>query len=278
MTVTKAHPFNHLSYTSKHSDWKDGAVAAFLPQLRILGTLPHKPDSTKDIGGTSVTVRVYNQEKKKKEKLQCIRAGVEAVQAAFPNLQIPALEFHCVHEFNIPDETSPSGIVKITCVANHLDEDKSNKVRVFLTKALWEGVPEHTPVIESGGKFISKGMKPFFHNYGPMGSVRGIADYLWQDAKKSEREIVRGTAVVVHEIGHVLHQLHNTNSFWALNCRPGDFTISDSPKNDISTYGGSCPVEWIAEVFTAKVMGFKLTTAVEWDYRALDGPGAANIH
>lgn len=82
------------------------------------------------------------------------------------------------------------------------------------------------------------------------------------------------TTVVVHELGHVLHDVLSTDYFWSTEAggvlTGGDVTTAFK---EISPYAATNPKEVVAEVFCAHNMGYKLSTSkVRPLYTKFHGP------
>lgn len=83
-------------------------------------------------------------------------------------------------------------------------------------------------------------------------------------------------AIVTHEIGHLLHELEDEDSFWGQ--MPG-FPNGLSPNeifNEVSLYAASNSKELVAEAFLGMVYGKRYSQPINDAYRALSGP-AANV-
>ncbi len=82
------------------------------------------------------------------------------------------------------------------------------------------------------------------------------------------------TTVVVHELGHVLHDIESTDYFWSSaaggNLKGGDVGVAFS---EISAYAATNPKEVVAEVFAAHNMGLKFSgSKVQSLYAKFAGP------
>lgn len=82
------------------------------------------------------------------------------------------------------------------------------------------------------------------------------------------------TTVVVHELGHVLHDIESTDFFWSTeagaNLKGSDVGVAF---DQISAYAATNPKEVVAEVFAAHNMGLKFSgTAVGELYSKFSGP------
>lgn len=71
----------------------------------------------------------------------------------------------------------------------------------------------------------------------------------------------------IHEIGHLLHEINAEELFWS-NSRP----TKPNSASKVSQYAMKSWKEFVAEVFTAQVLGIDLDSDVMEDYRRLQGP------
>lgn len=81
------------------------------------------------------------------------------------------------------------------------------------------------------------------------------------------------TAVVIHELGHVLHDILSTDFFWGDGDKPmvGDDVII--AHSQISPYAATNKKEVVAEVFVAHHLGLKFSgSQVQQLYEKFEGP------
>lgn len=84
------------------------------------------------------------------------------------------------------------------------------------------------------------------------------------------------TAIVVHELGHLLHEIQDEDLFWG---RMPEFPNGLKPLDIfrcVSAYAASNPKELVAEVFLGRVFGKNFEPFIIEAYRALGGP-AQNV-
>ena len=96
--------------------------------------------------------------------------------------------------------------------------------------------------------------------------VMGEKDY--QAAKVQAKAI----AVIVHEMGHILHERGGDTMFWKLKTTWGD--EGRPPANlavQVSQYATKSQLEFVAEVFTGRVYGKHYAPAVMTQYAAYGG-------
>jgi hypothetical protein len=89
----------------------------------------------------------------------------------------------------------------------------------------------------------------------------------------------QATAIVVHELGHVLHSQLSPSLFW--DCKGGDAKLGvgwDTLSTGVSHYATQNALEFVAETFTATVVGGRqFNQAVKTAYAALGGPTTATF-
>lgn len=269
MAITKAKSYDILR--GQHGPWRRGAATLYAMQVKYIAQYPHKPVENLVQDGVNVALHIYNDEKHPKDKKAGVLAGIAAVKAAFPNIVIPDLEVHLLRATDIPAPDSVRGSVQIKNEATHIDKDANNKATIFLTQGVYEGNPAKKPRTAAGRFAITRGNKRWDQVEGQKPLPRGIADYFWEiDFFKKRSKFV--AAVTVHELGHLLHQLQNPDAFWALGCDAASFKQVPDLAQDVSPYAKKALTEYVAEVFTARVLGFQVTDQMLADYRDLGGP------
>jgi len=82
------------------------------------------------------------------------------------------------------------------------------------------------------------------------------------------------TAVCVHEIGHILHEISNPEFFWGPNAnKPTPPALG----GQVSMYAGNNIKEFVAEVFTGLIYGERYNDAVMNAYVDYAGPTSASF-
>lgn len=81
------------------------------------------------------------------------------------------------------------------------------------------------------------------------------------------------TAVVVHELGHVLHDMLSTDFFWGDGDKPLGGDDMMTAHSQISPYAATNKKEVVAEVFAAHHLGLKFSGSQVYDlYQKCKGP------
>jgi len=137
------------------------------------------------------------------------------------------------------DSTNP----KAPTVAYARKQDNTVNVEVFL--GVNASYSEPTPMSEGIAHKVHKA---------------GLGDYT--------------TTVVVHELGHVLHDLESHDYFWGDGDKPLEGGDVGTAFGEISAYAATNKKEVVAEVFAAHNMGLRFSgTAVSDLYGRCQGPG-----
>jgi hypothetical protein len=79
-------------------------------------------------------------------------------------------------------------------------------------------------------------------------------------------------AIVVHEMGHVLHKTKSPEIFWAMKTEESAFLDWRDLAMEVSQYAHMNPMEYVAEVFTGRAYGFSYSPAVLSKYVEFGGP------
>lgn len=105
---------------------------------------------------------------------------------------------------------------------------------------------------------------------------RGVPDHVYDfSSSMLDRPKARAEAIMVHELGHVLHEAASTNIFWNLKQdinqvhQPG--AANSAEVSHYVVFQQNC-LEFVAEVFTGTMFGETYSTAVNNEYAACGGP------
>jgi hypothetical protein len=107
--------------------------------------------------------------------------------------------------------------------------------------------------------------------------MRGVADQLYDGTHRwfgNPKMHAHATCVVIHEIGHVLHDFQNAATFWdfKLNRAAGPAAngwLANAMK--VSHYATTNPLEMVAETFSGAISGKTYNGNVRASYAALGG-------
>ncbi|BBM03798.1 hypothetical protein [Microbulbifer sp. GL-2] len=113
-----------------------------------------------------------------------------------------------------------------------------------------------------------------------VGRARGIADYMYDVTSrqlfKNPKESSMIKAVVIHEMGHALHEHFHPEIFWDLKRESTAQAYNScgwiNASFDVSQYATTNALEFVAETFTGMSLGEKYGKIVESAYSALGGP------
>lgn len=267
MTINQAHNWDY--YTDKIATWRGQAVTDYNSSIYAV-THATMWRTVKNITphGVNIALHVGIDEKHPKDKTNGVTKAINDIYKFDSNIAIPALDIYILKQImgKIPNSNKTR---QIYTVGMHVDENSTDKATIFLTGSSVLSNPMVGKAL-SGVSALKRKGKNYYAAGGKRG-VRGVADYM-EDSVSLHKRSTRVAAVVVHEIGHILHQTQNPNRFWPLNCCGGDFKQVPRIAENVSAYAGNNFCEYVAEVFTAKVYGFTLSTAINNDYTALGGP------
>lgn len=113
---------------------------------------------------------------------------------------------------------------------------------------------------------------------------RGVPDQIGDQARNSRGRFFRekkndekankafAKAIVVHEMGHVLHKTQSPDIFWAMKADGNAFKGWRELATDVSQYATQNPLEFVAEVFTGTAFGITYSGAIMQKYAEFGGP------
>jgi hypothetical protein len=203
------------------------------------------------VAGVALTVETETGDGTASIKLKSLRKAVELIQAKGFNL--PSIHFKL---------TGAQGVENVAFMG--------------------DGAGNRLAVVYLGPKFTTKNPRqnvPTTITGGLGGRVegpRGVANQEYDGTTRwfgNPKLLAQGTTIVVHELGHVLHEQMDEQNFWA--CKQsmmgpnGDWI---DVCNQVSDYAGKGAVEFVAEVFAGIIAGRTYGGGVRDAYRALGGP------
>ena len=213
------------------------------------------------IGGTAVDARISADEQNEKLKTETLTKALGLVHAK-TGIQLPALTLYLG--------------ANCRCIA-YMGESGGNRDYVLF---LGDQMLTKTAVAMSASKSGVKG------GYGT--AERGVADQRYDAARKmhinptrlfaktedyqASKVAAKAVAVIVHELGHILHESSGHDKFWELKTTWGD--DGRPPAHlavQVSQYATKSQLEFVAEVFTGLVFGQHYAQAVLDQYAAYGG-------
>ncbi|MDD4270185.1 MAG: hypothetical protein GXY25_17280 [Pirellulaceae bacterium] len=183
------------------------------------------------------------------------------------------------------------GSVEVSCSYEVGDAERASKIEALKTALkkindLGFRLPESIDVVISaqdgvrnvafmgdvnGGEKIQVFLGPkIFQEYKPNLGPKGVADGF--------RKQQKATAVIIHELGHVLHMRTSPNLFWS-GKDPSSASGKAPPDSaaQLSQYACQNKLEFVADAFTAIVMTGNVNRAVFEDYKSHGGPTTARL-
>ena len=241
----------------------DQEEAAKLEGLESMGALD---------GYESVHVNAANGMKDDTKKMDALQGGMDVVSDL--GYEIPNIDVHFAQdgETEVRNVAFMGGETEDT---NNLYMS-SNKLLAH-SKAL-KGSEEQI----KGGTRDAKAKGNGVINSG----LRGIADQIGDGARTNKDFFNRGRkndelvnkafakAVVVHEMGHILHKTQSPDIFWKMKDpkKVSEFKGWISLAMDVSEYATMNPLEYVAEVFTGTSLGIVYNDTIMSKYAEFGGP------
>jgi hypothetical protein len=213
-------------------------------------------------------------ETRAEEKLAVLRAALDLVhQQTEDHLHLDLLYLYL----------SP----RVRCIAYAGEAEGERTTTIFLGDKMFQKSAKTTTAKQSG---VVGGMSA---------GVRGVADQEYDAKRKSvlnpkrwvmskeeyqaSKANAKAVAVVVHELGHVLHERASEADFWAMKLnkdyppeeRPEGAKLFFAPAHlaeQVSQYALSGHIEYIPEVFTGLIYGKRYSDAVIAQYKREGGP------
>lgn len=231
----------------RHEQATEGLLCAARPATQWTS-------ATVTVGACTYTIESKNADKYKALKVSATAAAVKRVQDAgfaMPN----GITFIC---------TDDSGV---RCIMFSTDAHGAQAYRIYVgpQAVLQNKAQPHTKDVYAGGM--------------GMAGDRGLAHHIYDEKKSffgSPGRTAMAEAVVVHELGHLLHEYMGSDAFWCEKKSGSgiDTTGLVAVATRVSHYANKGPLEFVAEVFTARIYGKPVPPeAITW-YTALDGPTA----
>lgn len=271
MAIHMAHPI-WAFYAGQIPGWRMQAALDYANVTAVLGMLNWQPVIAQVIGGVNVNFHVglaAADENHPNDKMRGVRRAIERIQAVRPALAIPNMEVYITRHRHGPIPLGGGVAPPLQTVASHVNAAGANQATIVLTGSSilpnpLQGAVPGVPALTCRGR-------TFRAAQGTRGP-RGIADY-WQETRRARKRSNRIAAITIHELGHVLHQLANPGRFWPLNCAAADYTMAPNRKLNISLYANTSLCEFVAENFTARILGCTIANAgiINIDYNTLGG-------
>ena len=160
----------------------------------------------------------------------------------------------------------------------------SNDVPNVAMKTYKDNEPD--PVIFLGPKMWSKNPQLKGQSVAIPGGLgtsgpRGIANQCYDGTTAffgNPKQKAQGTAIVIHELGHILHEIRNPGIFWEIQAQTEKgLAITSAPRwaaqaVKVSHYGTNNCLEFVAETFTGIPCGKTYDEGVMTAYGSAGGP------
>jgi hypothetical protein len=205
------------------------------------------------------------------DKMRGVRRAIERINDARLALAIPNLEVYITRRVDGPIHGG-LGNRQIQTVGMHVNQHAVNHATIVLSgSSVLENALMGQPNPLNSQRLRCRNTN-FYAAQGTRGP-RGIADY-WYETRRARKRSNRIAAITIHELGHILHQTLQPAQFWPLNCAAGDYGMAPDRRFNISLYAHNNLCEFVAEVFTARILGctFQHNAPILVDYATLGGP------
>jgi hypothetical protein len=267
------------------------------PQMSTLRA-PLRAPVQQNIGGLNTIVTVDSSAQNVDRKMNALRGAVAAVNNRFPNALASIEQLPVVLGNALATEASwhpedPTGAPSMYLGDRSLFRPNpvaSGQMEFARMVQEREAAREGAATGESssaGAPALTEETVGIWGN-GENGK-RGVADQRYDEQRKSVRDPARwllqatgryqsskieakAEAVVVHELGHLLHAAQSPDQFWA--GREVDAPVVDNRiAQQVSSYAmGNNPAEFVAEVFTGIVYDKTYSPQVMAEYARNGGP------
>jgi hypothetical protein len=209
------------------------------------------------IAGVAVRIRCEVGNGLESLHSKSIRTAVTDVVGA--GHALPALDFYLTAGQNVPN----------VAMKTYTPAGASAPV-IFLGPKMWT----HNPAVAGSAAAVAGGL-------GSHGE-RGVANQAYDGTARffgNPKQKAQGATIVIHELGHILHEIHNPGVFWE-ELRAIEAAVAVSPNGPgwmnqsthVSHYATKNQLEFVAEVFAGRLMGTHYALAVGAVYNALGGP------
>jgi hypothetical protein len=214
--------------------------------------------TTVAVGACTITVKADKRDKHRKLKKTSVIKAVGRVQGkgfAVPNFEVRL-----------------SGKSGVRCITYKSDAQGNDPPVMYLGSQITgtnKASPHNKGIVE--GDMGTKG-------------DRGVAHRLYDENKQffgNPGLTAQAEAVVVHELGHILHEAQSSANFWREKISSKSIANVNgmaAAASGISQYALKGPLEFVAEVFTALVYGRTVSAnSLRW-YITLGGPTAPGFY
>ncbi len=216
------------------------------------------------------SVSVHAPEGLDSDKLGALKGGMDLVSGL--GYEIPEMDVHFAQDGE--DQ------VRNVAFMREGDEDKNN---LFLSSSKFLA---HSKMLDGSEGMIEGGLRDAkATGKGVLTSgERGVADQEGDKARVSKAWFGRdkkndvksnkafAKAVVVHEMGHILHKTQSPDIFWDMKAHPENYDGWKGLAADVSQYATQNPLEFVAETFTGTSLGIGYSSAVMNKYDEFGGP------
>jgi hypothetical protein len=235
---------------------ENDSVTSELAKLRM----PFK-QYTQNIGGTTVNVQVSTDEQSEQLKLDTLKSALGLVGTR-TGIQLGALQLYLG--------------TNCRCIA-YMGESGGNRDYVlFLGDQMLVktavAVSEKKSGVKGGFGTQERGVADQQYDSKRMSTLNPARWVMSKEDYQARKVEAKAIAVIVHELGHILHERGDDANFWRLKTTWGD--EGRPPAHiavQVSQYATKSQLEFVAEVFTGLVYGKHYSPAVMTQYQTYGG-------
>jgi hypothetical protein len=201
------------------------------------------------------------------DKISALAEGFKLVKNL--GFKVPPMKVHFAQATEKGVMEKARNVAFMTTAGETEKDDAKQEINLFLSA---EGLLVYNPK----GKDSDEQPK----GAGSMGK-RGVpdqaADVAFEKAKEGEKERAAkkayASAIVAHELGHILHAQGSPDEFWNMKIAPEAFTKTNwaDLAPDVSEYATGNVLEFVAEVFCGRAQGFIYSEKLLNKYYELGG-------
>jgi len=183
-------------------------------------------------------------------KVNAVRIALDTVAAS--GIVLPRIDFHCTAVEGVPCQAFMGNVAG----------------DAVYTVFMGPKTGQHNPQVAPNG--IAGGLGKF--------AGRGVADQQYDGTQRwfgNPRQHAHAATVVIHEIGHILHEIANPGLFWDFKLNRQAESVNLRAANQgasVSMYAMTNPLEFVAETFAGLMAGKAYPGAVMDAYRDAGGP------
>lgn len=225
-------------------------------QLAKLGSI--KSSNKKTVNGCTFVIQVAGDDPNSESKSKGIVDAVTTVTKA--GKTVPNFTAYLSND---------DGVLTVAFIGNAAG---AAEVKMFLGPSTGKYVCK----IKDSGKTIPGGLAVYGKD---MNRQRGMADIAYDGTSRffgNPKTKAHIETTVIHELAHILHEAASTSDFWDMKVNDSATVAKESgwmaAATNVSQYATKNALEFVAEVFTGRLIGKTYSDDVNDAYSNLGGP------